>query len=497
MVIAQKLADISISINGVDVKPELFEQGVVESRYRAIYDDLLVLLTVRQWPDGTRWARFAVENGYINLKTNTRNYHAVVTIGDVVLDEDIAHGAHTRWTVDGWIGDHAGAYQDVDYLKSTKLVPNYVKSDTAIPGSYQQYEINGIGNHTMLMGEAGYQPQIGILPLWDASYLSSGIKAAYKSVIANAESIGSYPIIWRDRDTLEHIDLDKFSHWTVNGYKQGGESLVSGINGVWERAHFPSTGYLAYLLTGDPVHLDSLADQAALCYLVQTWNYGGGFGRERLSTGQTRGQAWCWRTIGMYAALSNDEDFIDMIAFNFEHYAGNIDKNGIGITYIGNLSAYGTAGVVAPWMHNFRVQTLGFLSDIDAVENTNSLIKLRDHNYKFITGLLSDDFCLSQASSYTLKVGPDTSTSIDDLYDDWATVYKANFNEEPCATYRVPVTATNYWANLLPAVSYAVDHNAPGARKGWAKMQAMKEFDAWMTDLKKTPGWGIMPRNIN
>ncbi|MCA9340000.1 MAG: hypothetical protein KDA17_03770 [Candidatus Saccharibacteria bacterium] len=482
--ISQDLTDISISIDGVDIKLERFEQGVIESRYRALHDDLLVLLTVRQWADGTRWARFAVENGYVNKATQTKEYKAVVTIGDEVLNQVILHDPHTRWIADGWIGEHAIAYQDIDYLKSTGLVPNYIASDAVPPGSYQSYSVGEIGNHTKGMGAGGYQYQIGLLPGWDASYLASGSKEAYQSVIANAKAIGSYPIAWRDYDTLEQIDLDKFNQWTVSGYKQGGANQVCSTAGCWERAHFPSTGYLAYLLTGDPVHLDTLAHTAALCYLIQNWGYGGGLGKERLSLGQTRGQAWCWRSIGMYTALTDDQDFNDMLSFNFARFAQDIDKNEIGVTYIGNISAYGR-GVIAPWMQNFRVQVLGFLSDIEPVDGMTDLIALRDHNYKFTVGLLG---CFDTAGSYTLRAGPENTASIADIWT-WGEI-----NPSECGNEITRPTATSYWANMLPAISYAVDHKADGAESAWQRLSNAINFNQFQAGFKLNPVWGVFPR---
>lgn len=464
----------------------MYQPGVIEQRYRAVVDDLLVLLTVRQWPDGTRWARFAVENGYVNHATETQEYRAVVTVGRVVLDQVITHYPHARWVADGWIGDHAVARQDIAYLKSTKLVPNYIDSEAALMGSYLFYSVGDNGNHTTKMGMGGYQYQIGLLPGWDASYLASGSEGAYDSVMANAAAIGSYPIAWRDHDTLDIVDLDKFDYWTLNGYREGGSSqkCVPGL--CWERAHFPSTGYLAYLLTGDPVHLDTIAHTAAMCYLIQNWNYGGGIGKQRLMKGQTRGQAWCWRSIGMYTALTDNDDFESMLSFNFAHYAESISANGIGITYVGNVTAYGP-GEVAPWMQNFRVQTLGFLSDIEAVNDDKDLIRLRDHNYKFVVGLLG---CFDTAGSYELKVGPDSTQSIDDYYDDWSFI-----NGNDCPTELNNPTATNYWANLLPAISHAVDHNADGARDAWERIQAAGNFGKWMEFLAIRPIWGVVPRD--
>jgi len=52
------------------------------------------------------------------------------------------------------------------------------------------------------MGNTGYQADIGLLPNWDALYItSSADPRAYHSVLANAMSLSTYPTVWRDSAT--------------------------------------------------------------------------------------------------------------------------------------------------------------------------------------------------------------------------------------------------------------------------------------------------------
>ena len=166
----------------------------------------------------------------------------------------------------------------------------------------------------------------------------------------------------------------------------------------------------------------------------------------------------------MYAALSGDSGLKTRFARNMAHYAGVTDQNELGISYYDG--AYGK-GKVGPWQQNFRVQTLGFLSDIEPLDDMSDLIALRDFNYRWPVGLLGEKYC--RAGKYTLRVGPDSSTSIGDFYD-WSEIDLG----APCKGKLSKPTATNYWANLLPAISYAVKHSTPGAAVAWKRLPARR-----------------------
>lgn len=465
--------DISVEINGAVVRPGdayYTERGpyMVESWHEATVGDLLVLFYVQRF-SGAAHVTVAIENGYLNRVTEQADYSATVTVGEQSKTHQITQPRNTRWVAEIYEGDFAIARQDVAQLTESGLVPDYPLSPNATPGSYQSYAPMQGGNHTAAMGATGYQPQIGLLPKWDAAYLANPSDQAFDSVVANAYAIGSYRIAWRDYDTKRVIEPEKFRRWTVAGDGQGGVNQVCANGLCWERAHFPSTGYLAYLLTGNPVHLDTLAHTAALCYLVQTWGYGGGEGEQRIDADQTRGQAWCWRAAGMYTALSGESGLKDRLAYNMSYY-NRVHDNELGISY--DYGGYGE-GVTAPWQHNFRVQTLGFLSDIEPLDDMSDLIALRDFNYKFPVGLLRDP---CRAGAYTLTIG--TATSWDQV------------SEGSCTELSNP-TATNYYANLLPAISYAVKHDAEGAFEAWGRVRGANNFDTWMASFDTNPVWGV------
>src|SRR6185503_14423583 len=154
---------------------------------------------------------------------------------------------------------------DTGYLKSARLVPNYVAATAdaaALNALYQDYMPNQNGNWTVSMGDTGYQDQIGLLPVWDSLYIASGgDQRAYKSVVANAKALNSYPIAWSDSQTKVPVKPSDRPNWSVDGAGAGGSTSRSAGALTWEIAHHGSGGYLAYLITGDYFHLETMANQ--------------------------------------------------------------------------------------------------------------------------------------------------------------------------------------------------------------------------------------------
>src|SRR5262249_33713434 len=141
---------------------------------------------------------------------------------------------------------------DTNYLIDSKLVPNYWKrnpSATALNTLYQNYAPMQHGDWTPTMGDTGYQAQIGLLPLWDALYVTSGGDArAYQSVLANAKALNSYALVWNDSATRLPTTPSGRPTWTFYGPGAGGGPIPSDSPNVWDGAHHGSGGYLAYLI---------------------------------------------------------------------------------------------------------------------------------------------------------------------------------------------------------------------------------------------------------
>lgn len=504
---------------------------MVEAHYRAkVGNDptLVAWFHVRLYKGGKIWIRAIGENGYLDVASAHKKYIPQVTVDGVNVwnnnGAEFTHYGHTRWAQEGWVGTdpQITPKHDTSYLMNTKLVPNYMEntpSSSALNALYQSYQPNQNGNWTVTMGNTGFQSQIGLLPLWDALFVTSKADSrAYKSVIANAKALNSYPIIWNDSLTKLPVKPSDRASWGLGGPDQGGNNSYAAGPLSWETAHHGSGGYLAYILTGDYYFLETMEDQSAMIYLIGgsiNWTTSPpskSLGVNRKLNGQTRGYGWDLRTISQYVAIAPTgntvaSDYASLLSNNMislKSTKDTIKPEGIGYIYEYNTNAYGTPGFVAPWMHHFFIQSLGMGSDLEPLSNMNVYNEVRDYMYRAVVGILGDasGYCFTEASVYNLKSGTGSAVQ-NSWYKTWAEVYKNTFAVPPSCTNTLgggsgghpSSAATGYWGNLLPAISYAVDHGAVGAKNSWSRLTGATNWNTILTSgFANTPIWGIIPR---
>ena len=504
---------------------------MVEAHYRgqAGNDPTLVAwFHVRLYKGGRMWIRAIADNGFLDLAGQTKSYVPVVSIGGTQVWNNggaaLTHYANTRWTQEAWIGGdpQIAPRLDTAYLKAARLVPNFLAATAdaaALDALTQTYAPNQRGNWTQAMGDTGYQDQIGLLPLWDALYIASGGDArAYRSVVANAKALNSYPINWTDSVTKVQVKPSERPGWGLDG--SGGEGSTSRAAGAltWEIAHHGSGGYLAYLITGDHFHLETMAGQAATAYLAAgatDWTAtpeGPNLGTSRYFNGQTRGYAWVLRTLSQYVAIAPAGDAIAadysaLLANNIGHLRAlqnTVVPAGTGYVYEYDASLYGS-GLVAPWQQHFFIQALGMGSDLEPLADMTAYTAVRDYLYRGAVGILGDGsgYCFTQAAVYNLKSNAGTGIAPNSWYKTWAEVYAATFAAPPACTNTLAGTsgsdpalaARGFWGNLLPAIAYAVDHGAPGAGAAWARLSGAANWNAVLqSGFENTPTWGVVPR---
>jgi hypothetical protein len=482
---------------------------------------LSVWFQVRLYKSGHIWIRSIVENGNLDiLNTPEKRCNPIVTIGGTMIynnagDTLITYG-NTRWTAEGWIDGNISviAAQNTSYLNSTKLVPNYWKrnpSEASLNALPQKYTPMTGGSWEPNMGSAGYSPQIGLLPLWDALYITTGDKRAYNAVVLNAKALNSYPIIWSDGNTNLPVRPSDRSSWTVYGPSAGGTDDLGAGSLVWEIAHHGSGGYLAYMITGDYYFLETMEYQSSVCYLANSSSHGSGTNRHMGS--QTRASAWALRTLSQLAGIAPDGDVICADYSNL--LAGNIDflqaqpqkinGTGIGYLYEYNIDLY-APGTIAPWQQHFFIQSIGMGSDLEPLVDMTKYNSVRDYLYRAAVGILGDstNYCFTMAYAYNIKISNGGNYDPASWYQDWKTVYDATFGGSVSGCSNTlqggsggsPLYAcTGYWGNLLPAISYAVDHQAPGASAAWARLTGSTNWGVIESSgFDDTPIWGIVPR---
>jgi hypothetical protein len=509
---------------------------MVECHYRsdlAVGSLVTVWFHVRLHADGRCWVRAIVENGYLDdgngavAAQTDQSYVPDVTIGGRLVFNNggqvLTHFKYTRWTAEGWTTPTTpvGVTHNVAYLRLSKLVPRYRwtnPSEAMLNRLTTGYTPMAGGDHTPNMSNTGFQSGIGLLPHWDALYCSSGDSRARAACLANAGHLNSYPIVRRSRRTASVVRPSEFPNWTFAGPSGGGASSHASGQLTWDFAHHPSAGFTAYLTTGEYWHLETMALQSSLCYLTIGSTRGSGI--QRRLTLQTRGAAWSLRTIGQYCGLAPDEDlaaggvardYADLLASTYQWI--NALKDSPNFSQLGSpwqyeLGAWGSAGSVAPWMTDFWVQTNGHISELEPLMDMTALNQARDWMYRWVIGRLGragnpGEFAFTRAAQYGLTIAPDNRTDPTNWYRDWGTVFTASFgaantqaeNSLRGTSGAAPSSAaTGYWGNLLPALSFAIDHGATGAVEAWARLtNASNWSDVLGSGFDDVPIWGIFP----
>ena len=506
---------------------------MVECHYRsAVGSDptLQVWFHVRLYADGRMWVRAIAENGLLDVATTNKSYVPTVSIGGTTVYNNggaaLSHYAQTRWSAEGWIGGdpQVTPKHDTVYLEASKLLPNYMNqapSAAALNGLSQTYTPMGNAGWTTDMGSTGFQNQIGLLPLWDALYATSHADSrAYKAVLTAAKSLNSYAIIWNSKTTHLTPRPSDYPTWTIVGANGGGATSVSAGPLNWDVAHHGSGGYLAYLITGDYYYLETMQDQAAMCYLMDNSANGSGTSRYIHHVVQDRGAAWCYRTLGQYEALAPQSDPIasdynallsnSVTALNTYAQQSNMNPLGYILSYDVNTGSYSTtASVLAPWQQHFMIQSIGMGVDIEPLANMTNWKALEAHLDLASVGILgpngANNYCFTDAYFYNLQVA-NTVTDPTNWYTSWGSVWTNNHSgsqNTSCGNTLGGTSggdpangSTGYWGNLMPAIAYSVEHGATGASASWSRLTGATN---WTTVLNSgfgdVPIWGIVPRS--
>lgn len=432
---------------------------------------VLVYFHVRLYVNNQIWVRVSVEQGWADLTNIDKTYAAIVNIGGTqIFSATLTHFANSRWTQEGWIGGTPAVtpkHNMVD-LVATKLVPNYFMATptgaTLSSFPVQTYVPYGSGNWTPTMGDTGVQDQIGILPRWDALTITSlGDVRVFNSTVANSKFLGSYGIVWRgSADNNLPVRPSIFPNFSIFG---GTDAVGTGPL-TWEVNHHGSGGYLAYILTGDYFHLETMQLQAAACYSVgNTGSYGTGTGKYMAR--QIRGRGWMLRTISQMAAIaptgdamladyqtlltsnaSTDITTLQQVGFpqlgicNSAYNGGQGGAGRAGGWGSANPGVYppgtgggidglaNTDGTCAAWMQDFVVQSWGAASDLEFGSATSmaTWATVRDFLYKWPVGIMgvgdptpgTGSYCFSYSNQYGFFVVNTTLPNFgDDNITDW------------------------------------------------------------------------------
>jgi len=384
------------------------------------------------------------------------------------------------------------------------------------------------------MGTAGFHLSIGILPEWDVLYLTSASQKTYSGLIINAYSAGRYGIHFRDETTNRPFAFSSYPNLVA-----GEGSGISGIGASstnsytptasgtsppqWAISHHPSLGFMAYLVTGRWYFMEEVQFVATVNYLKQTDTMRittQGIFQSAAGASTTRGAAWAIRSLAQAACITPDSDTLLRNEFNSSLQA-NIDWNharyvaqpnnpfGWVIPYEDYTGVGDSVYYEATWQQDFYTAAFGYAKAMEPSISTASSLRLTEFfNWKAqsivgrLGGTSATEYLYADAAQYTVAVAPtDTPnfvTGTGPWHANWGAVYKdtvkatnpgiatglrgGNFPE-----------ATSYWGNLQPAISYAVQHQVPGAAAAYSRMTSATNWSQLAADFDASPVWSVRP----
>lgn len=458
---------------------------------------LMVYYHIRLYVDGNVRVDYVVENGWtFEASPQDYTYDWTLKLNGVTKGSAsaLAHYRHCRWHKVFWLSGAPNIYTrpDTRYLRDSKAVPNY--DDVTITEVYLDSLRSSVapmdnGDHRDYMPDSGYQPGIGLLPLWDSLYIVSGDARAFQAMLANTDGAGAYRAHYRERVSGRPISIADYPSATIQN-----SSVPSGSSSnphTIDQAHQPSMAYLAYLATGDYFYLEELQFWA-------TWNflYANATSYRDYEKGifgvEIRGQAWALRTLGQVAYITPDADplkahFVASIGHNMTYKEASYSSNP-GANNLGALLSYDGYAQFKPWMDDFYTASLNYLVDLGFSE----AVPMRDWKAVQPVGRMgTTEYCYIKASTYVLATG----TSNSNWFTDFTNFYEQNFGTNTSCPLGsemegYPSLPSGYLANLYPALAAAVDAGATNAGAAWNRMIG----SAVLPDFTNTPIWAVIPR---
>ncbi|HEX5684403.1 MAG TPA: hypothetical protein VFY73_10270 [Ideonella sp.] len=509
---------------------------------------LVAWLEVRSYKGGQIEVLPWVENGYLNVpKPGARSGNVSFTLGTTTrFNQGLTLLNHQRAvlasgsTLTHWFGTadpQITPRHDAAYLMSTRLVPNYrgatVKSSPLYERLSTSYTPLMQADFPPVMGATGYHPSIGLLPEWDVAYLTTlGDPRAYKAVLVNTFAAGRYGVHYRDETTHRPLKFSAYPHLVMS--EGSGVLFIGGSsNGsytptptgasppAYDSPHHPSVGAMAYLVSGWHYALEESQFVATGNFLKNsdtTRQTTKGVFESNAGANTTRGAAWALRTLALAAALTPDKDplraeLVASVDANIDHYHARYvatANNPLGQVEPYEHYTNTDPWEAASWMDDFFTGTVGYLSElrVNSPSRQTRLEAFRAHKYKAIVGRLGGSgagaFSYRYAAQYTVPFAKTNDADWSDGSGPWYASWGAVAREmglptsgdlgEPLES-GYPTEPTAYWGNLMPAISYAVDHGAPGAAEGWNRIIHASNFPVQATGYNDDPVWGVKPRS--
>lgn len=432
----------------------------------------------------------------------------------MVLHEQppFTHYHHARWHKVIWTGGAEPAQNmryDMPYFMASHATWNYdlnlaipervlAKKFAQLKDKRQTQDALGpMGNLFLApaFGTTGARADIGPLPEWTVYYLISQDERAKEMMLENADAAGSVPIHYRDEETGQPLDVEKYP--TVSVSFGTSKPLLPPVTDrtIWspDSAHQASFAYIPYLMTGDAFYLDETIFWAA-------WNIASVNPEYRNSSAglirsnQVRAQAWALRSIGEAVRALPDNHamknyFEKRLANNLNSFTKSTDKSPMGM-----LHHHGDIKIIHPWQNDYVGIVLSLLAENS---DPNALEALKQISQFTVGRFLNEanGFCMAKAPGgrwvYRDTEGAYIST--------WKELFSLNYPsdaETSCnrltVTEGYPQLGIGYAASaraMLAAASNAGIENAKSAYLQWKNMTPGMDVK-----LPSSPTWAIIPR---
>lgn len=432
--------------------------------------------------------------------------------------------------------------------------PDTASTITALPTTFAPFQR---GNHQAAMGSAGFQADIGIIPNHDALYFTNGSRKTYEGMVRNGFSTGRYRIHYRDESNNWHRPL-KFSGYpnlVMNGADAGMSSIGisttleytpratgSTVSGrTFSSSHHPSMGYVPYMVTAWSYFLEEMQFLSTLLFLKQVnsssgRDYSKGLLRPEVGANQTRGAAWALRSLAQAAVLTPDSDALatelrTSAAENVLHFHAKYvaqPNNPFGFTHLYTdytKDGSGDPVLASAFQTDFMTQAIGFMKSVDPMFAPDIRTKMDEFfawKAKSAIGRLGGpgalEYLYCDAGEYSIPLGPnplepingkpgtDFETGTGPWWSSWGEIWERLPPIDAGETERIRVdgplrngsfpTAGSYFANLLPAISYAVEHAVPGALDAYNRLVGASNWSSQEAAFVNYPVYGIAPASM-
>ena len=521
---------------------------------------LVAWIEVRYFSTGAVEVLPWIENGYLTV-TSPTNKSATYsfTLGSTVRNGggsgsaiDLKHHQRTPLVSDSalsyWLGTDPGVtpQHNAAYLQASETVPTYSATVapgaaliTALPSTFTPLQQGSFTYDTDSMPAPGFAEPIGMLPQHDVLGLVS-TASTFAAIERNGYSAGRYPIYYRDEATNKPVvPLDRpgvcippdRGIYAAGGAYSGGTNTPAptGGNGpVWDTAHCPSVGFMAYLVTGRFFHMETTQFAAAINYLgranlaVQRGTAGEGYLIVDPGSIGVRDCAWAWRTLVQAITATPDSDtwrsaWTVVAQNNIDHYHTRYvaqSNNPLGYIQAGTTAYDGTLGRTAPWMHDFLTAAWGYSALQGMPLAAGYQTKLEEFfafTAKSITHRLgTSGWAWQNPSVYTARISADSNPNWNTGAGTWYSAteaYNATYSPPPgwlastsgntIGDENLPGSPTaamrSFLGNLVPAISYAVRLGASGAGAAYARLTGADNWSTLVAAQNSYPGWAISP----